>query len=563
MLVHGGETTRRPIRQMIRICMRVICILALCVAPVWSDDPSPLPRLSDEPPADNLEERVQSIEAGNKKLTEQFDRMLKENESLLRRLRLLTAENSALSVKYNELSSQYKSLSVVPAAHADDLSLPQSSQIPPPATSPESFFDNQPPDIRTDEPAPKSSNSTTKSSFKEGFKWVTEDGEFSLNFHNETQIETRIYTQANSDPVNEVGFEIPRMRMIFNGSLTKPIEYNVSLNKGLGSLDLLDAYLNFNYDPRFQFRFGRYRVPFTYDWYALSNQFLLSPERSVWALNEGYNRNFGAMIHGEVWDERVEYALALANGPRNSYFDTNAGKDVLTYINVRPFGQSENHPELKHLNVGGSFTYGLESQAALPMDFRTSASATESTGTVETVPSFLELNDNVREQGTRKMGELHAAYYYKQLSLLGAYDSGYNDYVVTATGSSVRLPTRGYHAQFGYFLTGEEVERRTFVEPLEPFDLRDGKRGWGAFEIHARFDHFSLGDQVFTGGLADPSIWTNRVDTVDSGVNWYLNKYTKVYFDWQHAMYATPVQYRPGSVARTSNLFWIRAQIYF
>ncbi len=542
----------RPIR---RCGLWLICLCALCCSPASGDEPAAAPA------NDVLENRVQSLEEGNKKLAEQFDRVLKENESLLRRLRLMSAENSALSTKYDELSAKFGTLAI--PATAD--SIQQSAHQVPNATTPSdsSFYDNQPPDIRTDQPAPHKSSSTTKSSFHEGFKWATEDGEFSLNFHNETQLETRVYTQSDSDPVNQVGFDIPRVRFIFNGSLTKPIEYNVSINKGLGSLDLLDAYLNFNYDPRFQFRFGRYRVPFTYDWYALSNQFLTTPERSVWAINEGYNRNFAAMLHGELWEDRIDYAIAVANGPRNSYFDSNAGKDLLTYFNVRPFEQADRFCELKNLNVGGSFAYGLESQDPLPIDFRTSANATESAGTAESVPSFLQLNGDVREQGTRKLGELHAAYYYRQLTLMGAYDSGFNDYARTSTGTSVRVPTRGYHVQFGYFLTGEEVERRTFVEPLEPFDLRDGKRGWGAFEVQARFDHFSLGDQVFTGGLANPNLWTNSVNTVDSGINWYLNKYTKVYFDWQHAMYATPVQYRPGGLARTSNLFWIRTQIYF
>ncbi|MES2789843.1 MAG: porin [Planctomycetota bacterium] len=519
------------------------------------------PQQSVQSADEDLENRLQSIEAGNRKLTEQFDRVLKENESLLRRLRLMKNENSELAGKYEDLSARFGALAA-PAGIEPAQAL--TDPVPNTVAAPNStWFEGQPPDIRTDEPAPKKSSSATKSTFHEGFKWETEDGEYSLNFHNETQLETRIYTQSNSDPVNQVGFDIPRVRFIFNGRLSKPIEYNVSLNKGLGSLDLLDAYLNFNYDSRFQFRFGRYRVPFTYDWFALSNQFLTTPERSVWAINEGYNRNFAAMFHGELLDDRLEYAFALANGPRNSYFDTNAGKDLLSYLNFRPFGQSEQYPELKHLNLGGSMTYGQQNQSPLPVDFRTSVNATESAGTLESAPSFLQLNDDVREQGTRKLWELHAAYYYKQLSLLGAYDSGYNDYVQTTTGTSVRVPTRGYHMQFGYFLTGEEVERRTFVEPLEPFDLREGRRGLGAIELQARFDHFSLGDQVFNGGLADPNLWTNTVNTVDSGVNWYLNKYTKVYFDWQHAMFANPVQYRPGGLARTSNLFWIRCQIYF
>ena len=30
---------------------------------------------------------------------------------------------------------------------------------------------------------------------------------------------------------------------------------------------------------------------------------------------------------------------------------------------------------------------------------------------------------------------------------------------------------------------------------------------------------------------------------VDVGFNWYLNKFVKVYFDWEHAMFGSPVVY--------------------
>ena len=133
----------------------------------------------------------------------------------------------------------------------------------------------------------------------------------------------------------------------------------------------------------------------------------------------------------------------------------------------------------------------------------------------------------------------------------------------TGGARSVVVPTSGYHAQFAYLLTGEQIERRYFISPLHPFDLRRGKFGLGAVEVQARFDHFEVGDQVFTGGLADPNLWTNRVNTIDAGVNWYLNKYTKIYFDWQHTMYGQPVPYRPGGFQSTSDLFWMRFQIYF
>lgn len=421
----------------------------------------------------------------------------------------------------------------------------------------------QPPDIRTDESAPTSRLKSTRSSFDDAFRWATDDGEYELNLHSELQFDLRAYAQADSSPVDQTGFYIPRARFFFNGRITRPVEYSFSINNGLGSFELLDAYLNFNFDKRFQFRIGRYRMPFTYDWYALNNQFLIAPERSVWTINYAYRRNVAAMLHGEILDDSAEWALAVANGPRNAFVDFNGSKDVLGFFNIRPFMHVDELPALKHLNLGGSAAYGLQDQSPLPTAFRTSINLSDNPNAFQVAPSFLQLNPGVFERGPRQLWEVHTAYYYKGLSLLAAYEGGYNGYSPPGSGGSIRVPTYGYSIGGGYFVTGEEVERRTFVEPLSPFDPREGRRGTGAVELQSRFAVFSVGNEIFSQNIADGTLWTNRVSVVDVGVNWYWNRYLKWYFDWQHSIFASPVPYRPGKFQSTSDLFWLRCQLYF
>jgi phosphate-selective porin OprO/OprP len=101
------------------------------------------------------------------------------------------------------------------------------------------------------------------------------------------------------------------------------------------------------------------------------------------------------------------------------------------------------------------------------------------------------------------------------------------------------------------------------IEPLNPFDLRPGHFGLGALEATARFSDLTLGRQVFTGGLADPNLWTNQVQMVDVGLNWYLNKFLKIYLDWEHAMFASPVFYNTGGFQKSNDLYWIRCQVFF
>jgi phosphate-selective porin OprO/OprP len=51
----------------------------------------------------------------------------------------------------------------------------------------------------------------------------------------------------------------------------------------------------------------------------------------------------------------------------------------------------------------------------------------------------------------------------------------------------------------------------------------------------------------------------------DTGANWYLNRYIKFYFDWQHSEYGSPVLLNASEnkLSKHNDLYWIRCQIYF
>jgi phosphate-selective porin OprO/OprP len=261
----------------------------------------------------------------------------------------------------------------------------------------------------------------------------------------------------------------------------------------------------------------------------------------------------------------------LHNGPRNGFQAFDYPKSVAAFLNFKPFVNNE-ASFLRDLNFGGSLDYGYQNNPAVPAVFRTNAnassvalSANDPTNNA-TVP-FLALNNNVMEKGIRDLWELHAAYYYKGLSLLGAWDSGFNDYA-QARSPSVRVPTNGYFVQVAYLITGETLRERAVIDPINRFDLRPGKFGLGAFEPHAGYSQMWLSRDVFTSGLADPNLWTNRVDVLDVGLNWYLNKFVKIYFDWERAFFGTPVLAAVSTSGRatfqtTNDLLWLRFQFYY
>jgi len=402
-----------------------------------------------------------------------------------------------------------------------------------------------------------------KANFGPGFELMTEDQEFQLQFHQETQLDARTFS-PHGDEFARSGFVFPRVRAFFNGRLTKPIEYTLSLNRGFSGLDLLEAYVNFHYDDRFQLKVGRYMTPFNYEQFAVQNMWLLAPERSLFTSNLGLNRQLGIQLWGNLFDKHLDYAVGVFDGPRNSFEDYNEAKDVMAYLNARPFGADEDSP-FKNLNVGGSFTYGEQDNPLTPRTFRTASNASNASAADLFSPPFLVLNGDAGERGQRTFWSAHIAYFYQQFSLLTDYNGAILRYASEASAAtSIDIPTSGYSVAMGYFLTGETQERRTILEPKRPFRLKRGQFGPGAWEVTFRYSLLDFDRNVFDAGLADPADWTNRVWSTNLGLNWYLSRYLKVYLNWQHTEFGTPVLYHnPNLRQLTNELFWLRLQLYF
>ncbi len=403
-------------------------------------------------------------------------------------------------------------------------------------------------------------------SFGPGFQLHTPDDEFLLQVHIQSQIEARVWGDASSGTPYQNGFFLPRQRIFFNGRITKPIEYVFSINRGFGELNILETFLNFHFDDRLQVRFGRYFTPLGYDQFAIRNLWLPTPERSLFTTNLGTNRQVGLMAWGFLFDKRLDYAVGLFSGPRNSFEDFNNSKDITSYINARPFQGSERFAFLRDLNVGTSVAYGSQDQPAVPQAFRIGAVApTNSSQSALATAPFLTLNNNVLERGQRLLGSVHGAYFYKGLSLIGEWNYGYGTYATAGAPVGVQVPISAYYVTGAYFLTGEHVDRRAMVVPLRPLvPSRPGQvRGIGAWEAVGRVSELGLGQQIFEKGLADPALWTNSVTTTELGMNWYWNEYLKVYLFWLHGQYGSPVTYASGDVQNHVDMLWMRFQLYY
>jgi phosphate-selective porin OprO and OprP len=398
--------------------------------------------------------------------------------------------------------------------------------------------------------------------FGSGFEISTPDNEYVLQFHNITQFNYEGYRQTGqTEPLHD-SFVLPYQLFIFNGRLTKNYEYFVSFSNLYTQWIALWNFLDVHYDERLHFRFGKVFTPFGYEWWQVPLAFRLQPELSIFYNNFGPATDLGAFAWGNLFKKRVDYAVGIFNGATPLSLDPNNGKDIISFLNFKPFLESD-ITALKYLNVGGSVDAGNRDQAPL-----TSLSGTLQTSTLSGLspnsPAFLAFNNNVRESGLRALWTMHMAYYYNHLSVISEWQSGYQTYALANTPTNrTRVPIEGFYVAAGYFLTGETVSARNILQPIHDFDIRKGRRGLGAIELTARYSLLDLGSQIFKAGLADPNLWTNRVSNVNIGVDWYLTRAIKLYAGWQHDMFAQPVLVAPGRRSLTNDQALVQFQIYF
>jgi phosphate-selective porin OprO/OprP len=536
--------------------------MAILLAGLGLDAPAeepapPLPSPAEAVTAADPEARLRRLEEENRKLTGQLDSMARRHEEQMQQL-LREVSQLRQQAQPPRTDSAGPSEAAAPTARPGEApgvggapDQPGGRLSPIPSYSAVSS-------ARAQKKSPLQAN------FGPGFELLSEDEEFQLQFHQETQLDFKEF-DPNGDQYARSGFVFPRVRAFFNGRVTKPWEYTFSINRGLGAIDVLDAFINYHNDDRMQLKIGRFMTPFNYEQFAIQNMWLFAPERSLFTSNLGLNRMIGAQLWGVTLERRLDYAVGVFNGPRNSFEDFNESKDVMSYLNFRPFGEQEEGRLLRNLNLGGSFTYGTQDNPLVPRAFRTASNASNASAADLFSPPFFIFNPNVVERGQRTFWSAHAAYFFRQLSLFADYNGGVLRYAPSAEAlDSVDIPASGISAAFGYFLTGETMERRAVVEPLHPFNLSRSRFGLGAWELIFRYSSMELDRTAFDSGLADPQLWSNRAWITNLGVNWYPTRYIKVYVNWQHTEFGDPVLFRqPDFRQLTNQLFWLRVQLYF
>lgn len=380
----------------------------------------------------------------------------------------------------------------------------------------------------------------TISAGQDGFILQSGDGAFRLRVTGYAQADGRFFA-GDEDELGTNAFLLRRVRPIVSGNLGKIFEFNITPDFGGGAAVVQDAYLDARHSAKARLRFGKFKVPFGLE-RLQSASGLFFVERGL-PSSLAHIRDVGVQLHGELGGGIAFYAVGLFNGAvdgSSADTDTNDGKDLGGRVFFQPFRKSA-ATSARGIGIGVAATTGRQ-EGALP-SFRSPGQLT-----------FFAYASGVTAGGTRTRVMPQASYSEGPFRLITEYARSRQE--VTKGRETSEVTHAAWQAAGTFLLTGE-TPAAGVVSPKRPFGT---DKGWGAFELAARYTELDVDDDAFARGLADPARSASKATAVAFGLNWYLTKNVKYVANYERTRFEGG---RAGGDRESENALLFRVQLAY
>lgn len=389
-----------------------------------------------------------------------------------------------------------------------------------------------------------------------GLTFSSGDGANSLRVRGLVQADSRVF--ANDHVAANDTFILRRARLILEGAFNKNFEYLITPEFAGTTPSIVDAFVNVKLKPEFQIRAGRFREPVGLE-QLQSDAVAFFNERSV-VSSYLPNRDVGIQIHGDLFTNRLNYAVGYFNGVEDGQNGANSDnsneKDVAARLFATPF-INDKDSALAGLGFGVGASAGSQNGSSNgTLAYRTDGQ--------QTWFSYNGTGTPIAYGNTYRVSP-QAYYYYGPFGLLAEYAVTSSEWRNTNGSNRRNLQNTAYQIAAGYVLTGEDAGYKG-VTPRTNFDLDSGT--WGAFEVVARFSQADVDSGAFTG--ATPlAVRTSRASGATGyglGLNWYLSKTVRAGVDYFHTTFDVPAGVNPAinsPIDGDENVFITRLQIAF
>ncbi len=390
-------------------------------------------------------------------------------------------------------------------------------------------------------------------SSKEGFSIKSPDDAFKIRLRGYVQADGRSFLDNKKDIGTTDTFVARRVRPIVEGTVYKNFDFLLVPDFGNGTVVLQDGYAEYKEFGWAKIRAGKFKEPFGLE--RLQSDTVANFAELGFPSALAPNRDTGVLLHGDLFDNTVYYAVGAFNGAvdsgntGSSDIDTNNDKDVAARVFVQPF-RNTGISALSGLGVGAAVTRGHNEGAQVPT-LRSPGQAT-----------IFTYNTGITADGPHTRFSPQFYYYWNSLGLLGEYVVSDQEVGRASTRTFEKIQNDAWQIAGTYVVTGEDASYKG-VTPKNPFDLTKG--GWGAWELAARYGELDVDNAAFALGFAGATNSVSRAYGWGLGLNWYLNKNVKWVLDYDRTQFDGGSSIDGGSLddRETENVLLGRFQVAY
>lgn len=404
-----------------------------------------------------------------------------------------------------------------------------------------------------------------------GFVLSSADTNFVLKLRGLLQIDSHAFFGDSPYLEGNDGFIVRRARPIFEGTVFRDFDFQLTPDFAGNSATLVDAWLNYRYRPELQLRIGKMKGPVGLENWQSDTVGSFNERSMATALVPV--RSIGLQLWGDIGSGTAGYSLGVYNpagdarNPANTDFNDN--KEFAGRIFLQPFKRLE-RAAFRGLGfgVGGSYADLSYSVNGLP---NTTGGTLPGyiTSELQQFFAYNPASGTVQADGTHWPLSPAGYYYYGPFGLLGEYVI--SDQAVFNTASSQRgsLHHTAWQASLQWVLTGEPASF-TGITPRHPFDPLNGH--WGAWQLVGRVSQLNVDEAAFPV-FADPTTSAHEALSWAVGVNWWLNRNIRVLTSFSYTTFegggsvdpANPGTLVPPATvnAQDEKAFFTRVQLAF
>jgi len=340
---------------------------------------------------------------------------------------------------------------------------------------------------------------------------------------------------------------------------------------GWPTVQIFDAYLNYEYNPALQLRAGKYKGPVGLE--RLQDDTAVSFDEKSLASDLVPQRELGIELWGKLDDGVLNWVAGIYNaGGDYRVAGNNPIINDLEFggrLFLQPFNNTTTNP-LKGLGfgIGGSYGNVVSNSAALP----NTLGGTLPGYVTSAQQQFFAYNPpygTVVADGAHWRLSPEGLYYIGPFGVQGEYDISDQSVLNTTSLHRAALDNTAWEVSAQWVLTGESATFNELI-PAKPFQPHAGD--WGAFQLVARFSQLNIDNEAFNG-FSDPTTSARSATAWSVGLNWWLNRNVRVLTSFSHTTFQGGGEVNPFIPSTTTapatvthqdeNVLFTRIQVAF